>query len=118
MTDEQKPTPDQCKAFTLALGECWHFPERYGKIFVCVLCKKEVPLEPHPTYSHADEILAKMREKLGEEKFNKFFIYLVDSLEIDGAGKYNVIYEFMNCYIFNPAELIGKAIEYLKEKGE
>jgi hypothetical protein len=54
-----------------------------------------------------------MRKKLGEEKYRAFLF------EIFYFEANDPLQTFVDKYIFNPALLIGKAIEWMrKEKGE
>jgi hypothetical protein len=129
MTPEQitKPTEAQCKRFTLAIGECWHEWECDYSNFHCIKCWYRVNSSDYtpknPTYTDSASILEKMREKLGEEKYSKF-IYQLSSQYFDKNGITRIgqqarLINFLNDYIFNPAALIDKALEFMrKEKGE
>jgi hypothetical protein len=111
MTPEQitKTTEAQCRRFALAIGGEWHE-------------KEFLPYVVNPITYDSPTILLKMREKLGEEKYSKF-IYQLSSQYFDKNGITRIgqqarLINFLNDYIFNPAALIDKASEYLKEKGE
>jgi hypothetical protein len=129
MTDEQKPTPDQCREFTMLLVECWH--ERIHPLSNICWCgvlsdnKEDIDAHiqnnPNPTYDSAS-ILLKMKEKLGEEKYSKF-IYQLSSQYFDKNGITRIgqqarLINFLNDYIFNPAALIDKASEYCEKEGK
>lgn len=104
---------------TELLGGCWHErdwskePTMWvgGKgthCFTCVKCKQPIPMDydsNRPTYTHADEVLLPLREKLGEEKFEKF-LYGIDWFKTTK-------------YLFDCPALVKKVIEYLEQmKGE
>lgn len=72
--------------------------------------------ESNPTYSHADEILNRMREKCGEEKYNTF----INSTRIGIVRRVTdypiLLYKvFINEeFISNPSALLQKAVAFLK----
>jgi hypothetical protein len=131
MTDNL-PTPEQCKEFTLLLGECWHEikSEGYydgirqveqpkcscGKSFLFLSELKDHIARNNPTYSDAASILLKMKEKLGEIEFNNFMWGLNEKRRDHDCVR--IIYVMPLKYIFNPAALIDKASEYLEKEGK
>lgn len=104
MTELTKPTPTQCERFAKAIGE-WHEKEFF-------------PYVVNPTTYDSASILFKMREKLGEEKYLLFLETLVDKSKFWGWRANTLFAKVIDLFIFNPAALIDKASEYLKEKGE
>lgn len=131
MTDNL-PTTAQCREFTLLLGVEWHEikSEGYydgirqveqpkcscGNSFLFLSELKDHIARNNPTYDSAS-ILAKMKEKLGEEKYYKFLKNGISSWAVPFEKKEKI---FINIdYIFNPRSLIEKALEFMrKEKGE
>lgn len=72
--------------------------------------------QPNPTYAHADEILKRMKEFCGEERYSSFIQYLQNRFEIK---------EFISTYLNVPVRtkdeilkmvLLQKAIEFLEDK--
>jgi hypothetical protein len=128
MTDNL-PTEAQCRAFTLLLGVEWHEIKSEGyydgirqveqpkcscgkKSFLFLSELKDHIARNNPTYSDSASILAKMKEKLGEEKYRAFLF------EIFYFEANDPLQTFVDKFIFSPALLIGKATEFMKEKGE
>lgn len=135
MTDN-KPTTAQCREFTLLMGVEWHEikSEGYydgirqveqpkcscGKSFLFLSELKDHIARNNPTYSDSASILLKMRE---QGLYEPFICYLFDEeytpediKECSMMG--DTLLRILD-YIFNPALLIGKAIEWMrKEKGE
>jgi hypothetical protein len=109
---------------TELLGGCWHegaiaqrsnfFEQNYGQnVLYCKLCKTELESDyknNRPTYTHADEVLIPLREKLGEEKYDEFIEYLYYSGRRFGL----CIEDFINTYIINVPNLVTKAKEFLE----
>ncbi len=73
----------------------------------------------NPTYSHADEILKRMKEYCGEERYFDFMVRLgSDVIEKTNPTPIGLINNFLNDYILNPPALLKKAVEFLEKKGE
>lgn len=113
MTDAQK--------FHELTGGCWHeFKEvsQYGNICKCnCLCGNldEHIKKSNPTYSHADEILKRMKEYCGEERYFDFMVRLgSDVIEKTNPTPIGLINNFLNDYILNPPALLKKAVEFLE----
>ncbi len=126
LIDENKhkdKSPEQ--EFFEATGGCRHeiTEDTDRNVYVCN-CGIELPTalfcqdhikESNPTYSHADEILNRMKEYWGEEGYDLFMAQLEygnrENVEaIDWSGMIDVD------LVTNPKALLSKAIEYLKEK--
>lgn len=70
----------------------------------------------NPTYDNPRDILNRMKEYCGEEKYKKFFTEIATKRN----GEYlelMTIYEFVATYILNPPALCKKAGEFLKGEG-
>lgn len=114
-------TKSDAQIFTELTGGCWHGWERenilYKKGLDAKICKHcgiywNIDLQ-NPTYSNAADILKRMREYCGEEKYKKFFTEIATKRN----GEYlelMTIYEFVATYILNPPALLKKAVEFLK----
>jgi hypothetical protein len=113
---------------TELLGGCWHegaiaqrsnfFEQNYGQnVLYCKLCKTELESDyknNRPTYTHADEVLIPLREKLGEEKYEQFITSLLYP-KLFMTITMPVIY-FTDTYILNIPALVIKAIEFLEKE--
>jgi hypothetical protein len=121
MTEARK---SDAQKLTELLGGCWHENTERDPLYknnklLCTKCNTWQLTDPcirrgfiRPTYTHADEVLIPMREKLGEDKYMQFVIFLISSKEIN-------YFTFIENYILNAPALLDKAIEYLeKKKGE
>jgi hypothetical protein len=75
--------------------------------------------ESNPTYSNAADILNKMKEFCGEERYYTFIrkkgIGIVRKLTDYPINVYNVFID--ETYILNPPALLKKAVEFLKGEG-
>jgi len=65
--------------------------------------------ESNPTYSNAADILNRMREFCGEDKYGDFILWLPD-YSVNGILKHVI-----DTYILNPSALLERAIEFLQE---
>lgn len=63
------------------------------------------------TYTHADEVLIPMREKLGEEKYD-MFVGTIGTFLFDEDNELDVC--IFEKYILNVPALVQKAIEFLE----
>lgn len=108
---------DYPRLFHEATGGCWHEWEIYTdwveSIPTCSysVCKKcnttlDCKEKENPTYSNPRDILNRMKEYCGEEKYREF-------IDIVGASVYDTYY-IDEDYILNPPALLKKAWEFLK----
>lgn len=116
---------------TELLGGCWHEVVARGLENICSCGFKSyliVSLDEHieesnPTYKNPKDILNKMKEFCGEERYIKFIRKISLKKHIDYAAydeepdKVSFVpmstYEFINAYILNIPALVTKAIEFL-----
>lgn len=123
--------PNYARLFHLATakeGEVWH--ERINAImfadfFTCSCGYQARTIEEfalhtkksNPTYSHADEILKRMREYCGEERYRKFVAQIGKVRIVPPYISYQYLY--YEEYILDPSALCKKAREFvIKMKGE
>jgi len=113
MTDAQR--------FHELTGGCWHEYDKiiglYNKCSCGKICGNldEHIKQSNPTYSNAADILKRMREYCGEEKYKKFFTEIATKRN----GEYlelMTIYEFVATYILNPPSLLKKAVEFFERR--
>lgn len=118
-SDEQK--------FTELTGGCWHiFRQKSEDEWATMKCQKcgfetnelnaQFTETAHPTYSNAADILNKMKEFCGEDRYYEFIIHI--SFVQTGSSNVGFIMsigDFINTYILNPPLLLKKAIEFLEE---
>lgn len=97
-------------------GDCWHewitgvSPEIY--LIVCKHCGEiYTDYNDNPTYDNPRDILNRMKEFCGEERYDEFIRWLQQThwFEID---------EFLETYILNPPALLKKAVEFMKGEGK
>ena len=106
-------------------GGCWHeFKEvsQYGNICKCnCLCGNldEHIKKSNPTYSNAADILNRMKEFCGEEKFGLFVgnignvvDYQYEKFEFGNDIPTDYLVDLK--YILNPPALLRKAVEFLE----
>jgi len=74
-------------------------------------------LSLNPTYSNASDILNRMKEFCGEEKYLIFISWLCSTLSFS-IDNFRIVMDFINTYILNPPALLRKAVEFLVTKGE
>lgn len=73
--------------------------------------------ESNPTYSNPKDILEKMKQFCGEDRYYEFIIHI--SFVQTGSSNVGFIMsigDFINTYILNPPLLLKKAIEFLEAK--
>jgi hypothetical protein len=77
----------------------------------CAICGHPVIVKGGdcPTYSNAADILNRMREFCGEDKYGDFILWLPD-YSVNGILKHVI-----DTYILNPSALLERAIEFLQE---
>ena len=93
MTDAQR--------FHELTGGCWHeWVEKTGYVTYCKKCHSAY--EEIPTYDNAADILNRMKEKCGEERFETF---------LHDIGWFKTL-----DFLFNPSALLRKACEWLENK--
>ena len=109
--------------FTELTGGCWHKISPFdsplsiilsivdgGKLeqneYECRMCGTKYI--HNPTYTNAADILNKMKEFCGEEKYSEFII----ELDLDGSG---ILESFINKFVLNHSALLQKVIEFLEE---
>ena len=72
-------------------------------------------LELPENYNAAD-ILNRMKEFCGEEKYLIFISWLCSTLSFS-IDNFRIVMDFINTYILNPSALLRKAVEFLKGEG-
>ncbi len=94
MTDVQR--------FTELTGGKWKENE-----FVWEDDKTCVQFDPNSTYSNPADILNRMKEYCGDERYSIFII----GLDLECVG---ILENFINDYILNAPALLRKAVEFLE----
>jgi hypothetical protein len=109
--------------FTELTGGCWHEPIFYGSR-ICIHCGVLIAVgdankpfydmvKYNPTYSNAADILNRMREFVGEDKY-KIFGTIIGLWTYDPFNsKYNLYVG--EKYVTDPPVLLERAIEFLQE---
>lgn len=112
-------TKSDAQRFTELTGGCWHSVVARGLENICscgfksylIVSLDEHIEESHPTYSAVD-ILKRMKEFCGEEKYRKFIrTKAIGLCQLTDDEWIISIYE---TYILNPALLLRKCIEFLE----
>lgn len=67
----------------------------------------------NPTYSNAADILNRMKEFCGEEKYLIFISWLCSTLSFS-IDNFRIVMDFINTYILNPSALLRKAVEFME----
>jgi hypothetical protein len=115
--------------FTEMTGVCWHERDwskepsfwvggNGWQCFTCRKCGQNIPIDydsKRPTYSNPKDILEKMKEFCGEDRYYEFIIHI--SFVQTGSSNVGFIMsigDFINTYILNPPLLLKKAIEFLE----
>lgn len=131
-TNPYKKEKSDAQRFTELTGWCWHERDLMEppvklllsalnnsrleqQVYICKKCKAEFTY--NPTYENPKDILLKMKEFCGEERYCNFInsVGFWKYTNVTGGTK---IYIEEN-YILNPAKLLRKACEFLQQrKGE
>jgi hypothetical protein len=114
--------PNYAKLFFLATakeGDCWHIRiSKYSAI--CKKCGADMSTATNPTYDNPLDILNRMRDYCGEERYREF-------IEVGGIGivyhsgvasGYRWLVAINEDYILDPPALCKKAVEFLKGEGK
>jgi hypothetical protein len=113
MTDAQR--------FTELTGGCWHEYDKiiglYNKCSCGKICGNldEHIKQSNPTYSNAADILNRMKEFCGIDKYEDFICTIGSITPLFDEPP---IYSIEEKFILNPAALLKKAMEFLETKGE
>jgi hypothetical protein len=110
MNDAQK--------FTELTGGCRHVrTSKYSAI--CRKCKADICSAPSISYDNAADILNRMKEYCGEERYFDFMVHLgSDVIEKTNPTPIGLINNFLNDYILDTPALCKKAVEFLKGDGK
>lgn len=95
-------------------GDCWHIRiSKYSAI--CKKCGADMSTATNPTYSHADDILKRMRGYCEIDKYEDFICTVGFIIPLYDEPP---IYSIEEKYILDPPALLKKAVEFLEKKGE
>jgi hypothetical protein len=105
------------KLFFLATakeGDCWHTRiSKYSAI--CKKCGADMSTATNPTYDNPRDILKRMKDFCGEERYFDFMVHLgSDVIEKTNPTPIGLINNFLNDYILDHPALCKKAVEFLK----
>ena len=123
-------TTEKNKRACKLLGICWHevdamscpikieISELQGGVFkrniyICKKCGKEYSHNPDFTVN-AKDLLEAMKEKLGEERYEKFVLTVGVKLKM--AMSFKIGYAIYEYYILNPRQLCEEALDFLEGK--
>lgn len=118
LTKATMTKPNYAKEFheaTAKEGDCWHIRiSKYSAI--CKKCGADMSTATNPTYDNPLDILKRMREYCGDERFDLFMAQLeygnnTNVEGIDWSGNIDID------YILDPPALCKKAVEFLKGEG-
>ena len=102
------------------LGICWHEPLFKGSK-VCRLCgtycDAESMSEFNPDFTvNSKVLLDAIKEKLGEERYEKFIRSFTAYTDFRGITTYMCAVDFINTYILNPRSLCEKLLDFMEGK--
>jgi len=92
------------------IGGCWKPKET-----VWETDKFAAEYDPNPTYSNAADILKRMKEKCGEERYQQFITRKLIGV-YHGRCTHPEEISIYETYIHNTPALLRKAVEFLEEK--
>ena len=119
-------TKSDAQRFTELTGGIWHeLLHSNSRICTCGLTGESQSLlfihisESNPTYSNAADILNRMKEFCGEERYAKFIgtlplTFIVDKLNPNEELTKKLFISFIDTYILNTPALLKKSVEFLE----
>jgi hypothetical protein len=123
--DVIKAELNYARLFHEATGGIWHEVEQAGTGYFKCSCSKEkhsyyyaefLYQHTNPTYTNPADILNRMKEYCGEERYGEFIYQCITEMRTLNKTSYLTVMGFVDSFILNAPALLRKAVEFLEVK--